>query len=69
MFFLFKCRDLYFSIKEAMERAASRMRETLPEQELGGEYPIKDLNTGEGGLLQVCLDGIGLIFANEKVGV
>ncbi|CAF1506601.1 unnamed protein product, partial [Didymodactylos carnosus] len=35
-------------------------------QELGGEFPIKDVNTGEGGLLQVCLEGICLIFENDK---
>ena len=69
-----------------MERAASRMKETLPGkfveiirssglcfwrsgQELGGEFPIKDLETGEGGLLQVCLDGICLVFENDKVTI
>lgn len=35
--------------------------------ELGGEFPVQDLSTGEGGLLQVCLDGVGLLFANSKV--
>ncbi|CAF0752523.1 unnamed protein product [Rotaria sp. Silwood1] len=61
-----KCRDVYFSIKEAMERAASRMKGSLPDQELGGEFPIKNVNTGEGGLLQVCLEGICLTFENDK---
>lgn len=36
-------------------------------QELGGEFPIRDVNTGEGGILQVCLEGICLIFENDKV--
>ena len=36
-------------------------------QELGGEFPIKDVNTGEGGILEVCLEGICLIFENDKV--
>ena len=36
--------------------------------DLGGEFPIQDLKTGEGGLLQVCMEGIGLLFANSKVG-
>jgi hypothetical protein len=36
-------------------------------QELGGEFPIKNVNTGEGGLLQVCLEGICLTFENDKV--
>lgn len=25
------------------------------------------MKTGEGGLLQVCLEGVGLLFANSKV--
>jgi hypothetical protein len=52
-----------------MEKAAVRMKGVLPGQELGGEFPIKDLNTGEGGLLQVCLEGIGLTFENNKVDI
>lgn len=39
--------------------------ESLPE--LGGEFPVQDMTTGEGGLLQVCLEGVGLLFANSKV--
>lgn len=35
--------------------------------ELGGEFPVQDMITGEGGLLQVCLEGVGLLFANSKV--
>lgn len=35
--------------------------------ELGGEFPVQDMTTGEGGLLQVCLEGVGLLFANSKV--
>jgi hypothetical protein len=38
-------------------------------QELGGEFPIKDVNTGEGGILQVCLEGICLTFENDKVNI
>ena len=37
--------------------------------ELGGEFPVEDMKSGEGGLLQVCLEGIGLLFANSKVSV
>lgn len=37
--------------------------------ELGGEFPVQDMNTGEGGLLQVCLEGVGLLFSNSKVSV
>jgi len=65
-FYTKRCKDLYFSIKEAMEKAASRIKGSLPDQELGGEFPIKDVKTGEGGLLQVCLEGICLTFENTK---
>ncbi|XP_055385928.1 MAP kinase-activating death domain protein isoform X2 [Condylostylus longicornis] len=57
-----KCKDVYQAIKEAMERGA--IPSNIPE--LGGEFPVQDLTTGEGGLLQVCLEGIGLLFANSK---
>lgn len=62
-----QCKALYYCIKEAMERAASRGAGALPGMELGGEFPIQDLRTGEGGLLQVCIEGVGLLFANSKV--
>jgi hypothetical protein len=52
-----------------MEKAAARMKGSLPGQELGGEFPIKNLNTGEGGLLQVCVEGICLTFENDKVSI
>ncbi len=70
-----------------MEKAASRMKGSLPGkkigfqkkekldfvffegQELGGEFPIRDVNTGEGGILQVCLEGICLTFENDKVNI
>lgn len=35
--------------------------------EPGGEFPVEDLATGEGGLLHVCMEGVGLLFANSKV--
>lgn len=35
--------------------------------ELGGEFPVQDLTTGEGGLIQVCMEGVGLLFACSKV--
>lgn len=59
----FQCKELYNCIKEAMERGGSAG--TAPE--LGGEFPVQDLSTGEGGLLQVCLEGVGLLFATSKV--
>ncbi|KAH8273465.1 hypothetical protein KR018_002462 [Drosophila ironensis] len=58
-----KCKELYNCIKEAMERGGTPTN--VPE--LGGEFPVQDMNTGEGGLLQVCLEGVGLLFSNSKV--
>ena len=52
-----------------MERAAARGVGALPGVELGGEFPVQDMKTGEGGLLQVCMEGVGLLFANSKVSV
>lgn len=37
--------------------------------ELGGEFPVQDMKTGEGGLLQVTLEGINLKFMHNQVGV
>ena len=83
-----KCKDLYYCIKEAMEKAAQTGTGTMPGMfasliafggpplifsllgaELGGEFPIQDMKTGEGGLLQVCMEGVGLLFANSKVRI
>ena len=37
-----------------MERAASRgTGGVTPGMELGGEFPVQDIQSGEGGLLQV----------------
>ncbi|XP_031627569.1 MAP kinase-activating death domain protein isoform X3 [Contarinia nasturtii] len=57
-----KCKELYYCINASMQRRG------IPEncQQLGGEFPVQDLATGEGGLLQVCLEGVGLLFANSK---
>ncbi|KAL3267187.1 hypothetical protein HHI36_011324 [Cryptolaemus montrouzieri] len=57
-----KCKQLYYCIKKAMERGG--IAGTAPE--LGGEFPVQDMVTGEGGLLQVCLEGVGLLFENSK---
>ena len=32
-----------------------------------GEFPVEDIKSGEGGLLQVCMEGVGLLFATSKV--
>ncbi|XP_014227945.1 MAP kinase-activating death domain protein isoform X4 [Trichogramma pretiosum] len=61
-----KCKDLYYCIKDAMEKAAARGRGANMDAELGGEFPVQDLVTNQGGLLQVCMEGIGLLFANSK---
>ncbi|XP_012156976.1 MAP kinase-activating death domain protein isoform X7 [Ceratitis capitata] len=61
-FYTRKCRDLYNCIKESMERSGTP--KNIPE--LGGEFPVQDMITGEGGLLQVCLEGVGLLFSNSK---
>lgn len=58
-----QCKELYNCIKGAMERGG--IPANVPE--LGGEFPVQDVTTGEGGLLQVCLEGVGLLFANSKV--
>ncbi|CAG0917906.1 unnamed protein product [Notodromas monacha] len=61
-----KCKALYYCLKEAMERAAARGQGGIPGAELGGEFPVQDMKTGEGGLLQVCMEGVGLLFASSK---
>ena len=49
-----------------MQRAATKTNDTeIPEMELGGEFPVEDLVSGEGGLLQVCMEGIGVLFASK----
>jgi len=53
-----------------MEKAAARGRGANVDEEaneLCGEFPVQDMRTGEGGLLQVCMEGVGLLFANSKV--
>ena len=67
-FYTVRCRDLYYSVKSAMERAAARgVGGVAPGMELGGEFPVQDIQSGEGGLLQVCMEGVGLLFATSKV--
>ena len=51
-----------------MQRAATKANDKeIPEMELGGEFPVEDIVSGEGGLLQVCMEGIGVLFADRKV--
>ncbi|XP_033004315.1 MAP kinase-activating death domain protein isoform X43 [Lacerta agilis] len=66
-FYTKKCRELYYCVKDSMERAAARQQSTKPGPELGGEFPVQDMKTGEGGLLQVTLEGINLKFMHSQV--
>ncbi|XP_058924049.1 MAP kinase-activating death domain protein isoform X5 [Kogia breviceps] len=66
-FYTKKCRELYYCVKDSMERAAARQQSTKPGPELGGEFPVQDMKTGEGGLLQVTLEGINLKFMHNQV--
>lgn len=106
---MFQCRELYYCVKDSMERAAARQQSIKPGTErlflllslsmytrpimtlyvalfvllsvpvgliqafspsgpeLGGEFPVQDMKTGEGGLLQVTLEGINLKFMHSQV--
>lgn len=67
---------MYFSIKDAMEKAVTRLNNTLGSNtgmanlpnanELGGEFSICDLKTNETGILEICMDGIGLRFNDKR---
>lgn len=50
-----------------MERAAARGKVNISGRDLGGEFPVNDIETNEGGLLQVRMDGIALLFDNRQV--
>ena len=54
-----------------MEKAVTRLNNSAGTSpagaELGGEFPIADLETEETGVLQICMDGIGLTFNDKKV--
>ncbi|XP_041131931.1 MAP kinase-activating death domain protein-like isoform X21 [Polyodon spathula] len=65
-FYTKKCRELYYCVKDSMERAAARQQNIKPGPELGGEFPVQDMKTGEGGLLQVTLEGINLKFMHSQ---
>ncbi|XP_077420238.1 MAP kinase-activating death domain protein isoform X18 [Vanacampus margaritifer] len=65
-FYTKKCRELYYCVKDSMERAAARQQSSKPGPELGGEFPVQDMKTGEGGLLQVTLEGINLKFMHSQ---
>ena len=62
-----KCHELYQTIKDSMQRVAAHLGTDRACLELGGEFPVLDTKSGEGGILQVCMGGVGLLFANSKV--
>uniref|UniRef100_UPI003590007C MAP kinase-activating death domain protein isoform X2 n=2 Tax=Myxine glutinosa TaxID=7769 RepID=UPI003590007C len=66
-FYTKKCRELYYCVKESMERAAARHHGVKAGPELGAEFPVQDLSSGESGLLQVTLEGINLKFVQNQV--
>jgi hypothetical protein len=50
-----------------MEKAASRLSGiSHTNSELGGEYPISDIETMRSGILQLTMDGIYLTFDNDR---
>ncbi|VDK89012.1 unnamed protein product [Litomosoides sigmodontis] len=65
-FYTRKCRELYTAMKEAMERAAILGKVTLSGRDLGGEFPVQDMESNQGGLLQVRIDGITLLFEDRQ---
>ncbi|VDM95490.1 unnamed protein product [Thelazia callipaeda] len=65
-FYTKKCRELYAAMKEAMERAAARGKVSLSGRDLGGEFPVQDMKSNQGGLLQVRIDGIALLFEERQ---
>uniref|UniRef100_A0A914R5C0 MAP kinase-activating death domain-containing protein n=1 Tax=Parascaris equorum TaxID=6256 RepID=A0A914R5C0_PAREQ len=53
-------------MKTAMERAAARGKVAVAGRDLGGEFPIHDAESNQGGLLQVRIDGVALLFADRQ---
>lgn len=50
-----------------MERAAARGKVVLSGRDLGGEFPIQEMVSNQGGLLQVRIDGVALLFEDRQV--
>ncbi|GAB6028666.1 hypothetical protein CHUAL_004492 [Chamberlinius hualienensis] len=65
-FYSRKIKVVYYCIKDAMARSPIRGNMCL--SELGGEFPVLDLSSNEGGILSVCLEGVGVLFAGRRVG-
>lgn len=49
-----------------MSRLNDNIKETPRSSDLEGDFPISDLETGETGVLQVSMEGIGLNFETKK---
>ena len=57
LIFFTQCKELYYCIKEAMEAAAARGAGLGGlSMELGGEFPVEDLNTARGMMLMMHID-------------
>jgi hypothetical protein len=105
-FYTKKCRELYFSIKEAMEKAVSRLNSAMSAEannlaaaasisasntssslalassasatavnsmpnsnELGGAFPVCDIETNSQGTIEIGMEGITLTFNESKVNI
>ncbi|XP_065070766.1 MAP kinase-activating death domain protein-like isoform X2 [Rhopilema esculentum] len=64
-----KCKSLYTSIKESMEKTSRKFKGLERGMELGGEFDVVDLNSNKEGLLRVSLDGISIIFVDGKCAI
>ena len=53
-----------------MDKKDANNRENVPSvSDLGGEFPIVDLVSGETGVLHISMEGIGLVFENKIVSL
>ncbi|PAA65067.1 hypothetical protein BOX15_Mlig000889g4, partial [Macrostomum lignano] len=69
VFYSKRCRDVYSCIRDQMARAAARTARsdaTGQTGEFGGRYEVVESASGEHGILQVCMQGIGLAFDSTK---
>uniref|UniRef100_A0A1I8F1B4 SH2 domain-containing protein n=1 Tax=Macrostomum lignano TaxID=282301 RepID=A0A1I8F1B4_9PLAT len=71
VFYSKRCRDVYSCIRDQMARAAARTARrsdaTGQTGEFGGRYEVVESASGEHGILQVCMQGIGLAFDSTKI--
>lgn len=57
--------QLYLNKK--FRRSVAQKQNIKPGLELGGEFPVQDMKTGEGDLLQVTIEGTNLKFMHNQV--